>query len=66
MDQPIRLKTPQELAAMELCPTCEGGGVVVDLRFGRERRLVCRTCQGHGLIDAGVWPYDSAPAAARS
>ena len=41
-----------------LCPTCEGDRVVVDLRYGRPRRLSCRTCAGTGMIDAGVWPYE--------
>lgn len=43
---------------LQSCPTCEGDRVVIDLRYGRPRRLKCRTCAGTGTIDAGVWPYE--------
>lgn len=50
-------RNPPPKPGIENCPTCDGGGRVVDLRYGRERRLTCRTCEGSGRIDAGVWPY---------
>jgi DnaJ-class molecular chaperone len=54
----------KQLDGLEVCPTCDGGGRVVDLRFGRPRRLNCRTCKGSGKIDAGVWPYEPLPSGA--
>lgn len=54
--RPTAAKNPN-VSGIEHCPTCEGGGRVVDLRYGREQRRTCPTCQGSGRIDAGVWPY---------
>lgn len=64
MDHSIRAKTAEEIerdryGSIEQCPTCEGGREVVDLTYGRERRIACQTCGGSGLIDAGVWPYEA-------
>lgn len=43
------------------CPTCEGSGKVISFHFGRERTRQCPTCGGHGVLDAGVWPYEPYP-----
>lgn len=43
------------------CPTCDGGGVVLDVRFTPPKRLMCGTCGATGHVDAGVWPYEPWP-----
>lgn len=51
----------RRLADMQECPTCEGVGRLVDISGPEPQRIPCRTCGGHGRIDAGVWPYQTFP-----